>query len=252
MNSSRQTLCPVTCPTCGKTFQPRTSTRRFCCVLCANEAKRSPALTEPIEEKKCSHCKQVKAAAHFHLSPKGTTGLASWCKECMRARPRHEKMLEYNCEDCGQLLRKVYRSSYDKVNTRKVCLRCSMRRRIGTNGGRTLNYTGSEFFSGKTIGSWKLSAKKRNHIWDLTHEQLDRKFREQDSICALSGVKMGGGHSSPYRPSIDRIDSAGDYVEGNFQFVCSIVNVMKNKIDEPLFIELCLKISQHRLEKGSS
>lgn len=50
---------------------------------------------------------------------------------------------------------------------------------------------------------------------------------------------MGGESNSPFRPSLDRIDSRLGYVTGNVQFVCSVVNVMKNKLEEPEFIRMC-------------
>lgn len=35
------------------------------------------------------------------------------------------------------------------------------------------------------------------------------------------------------------------YTTGNIQFVCSVVNVMKNKLPEPLFFELCQHITEY-------
>ncbi len=57
---------------------------------------------------------------------------------------------------------------------------------------------------------------------------------------------MGGDFKSKFRPSIDRIDSMKDYTSDNVQFVCSVVNVMKNKLPEADFIQFCTLIARHR------
>lgn len=237
----------IDCPNCNKTFKPKTHKTRFCSQRCQWDSKKLPALLEPVLSKKCSHCKIEKSAENFCRSYGARTGLQSWCSECSRERKRPKEMIEYDCEDCGQLCKRVASSAYKKVTERKnICYRCSRRRTIEANGGRTFNYTGTEFFPGKTICSWKHSAKRRNHEWQLSNEELDLQYIKQNKICALSGIQMGGSSSSPYRPSIDRIDSTKGYIQGNFQFVCSIVNVMKNKLPEDLFIDLCGKIANHK------
>jgi hypothetical protein len=79
----------------------------------------------------------------------------------------------------------------------------------------------------------------------VSTEELESIYDDQQGICALSGLAMDPTPKSPFRPSIDRIDSTRGYVSGNVQFVCSVVNVMKNKLPEPEFIRLCRLIADH-------
>lgn len=197
--------------------------------------------------KRCPKCKETKPAIAFgkRTNRNGTIGLQAWCKLCLKSRDRVE-LIEYECEECHQINYRRATSPSKKVRARTLCTRCSRRKKLDARRGHSHNYKGTEYFPGRTICSWKSSAAKRGHSWSLTHEQLDAQYKKQRGLCALTGLKMGGGLKSMYRPSIDRIDSAGDYVPGNFQFVCSVVNVMKNKIPEPEFIRLCGLVAQHR------
>ena len=94
------------------------------------------------------------------------------------------------------------------------------------------------------ISGWRSSAKRRGHVWNLTKAQLDTQFNSQAGICALSGKSMVSDKRSPFRYSLDRIDSSRGYCCDNIQFVCSAVNVMKNKLDEVVFVDFCHAISK--------
>lgn len=112
-------------------------------------------------------------------------------------------------------------------------------------GGHSLNYTGTIHFSGKTISAWKHSAKRRGHKWDVSNKNLEQMYDKQKGICALSGIKMEGKPKSKFRPSIDRKDSRKGYTVNNVQFVCSVINVMKNKLLDREFIDLCKLVVKH-------
>jgi hypothetical protein len=137
-------------------------------------------------------------------------------------------------------------SPYAEVNRRKRCNRCAKREIVENNGGHSTNYTGSEHFAGRVICSWKFSAQRRGYVWELTREELDQQYERQAGLCAFSGLPMGGDFGSGRRPSIDRIDQAKGYIDGNFQFVCAAVNMMRNKLGEEEFIAWCHVIAKHR------
>ena len=81
----------------------------------------------------------------------------------------------------------------------------------------------------------------------ITDEIIMRLWRKQKGICALSGEKMNWTYGSPYKLSIDRIDSVnGNYVEGEVQLVCTMVNTMKWDFSQEEFVEWCEKISLYR------
>jgi len=235
----------ISCSCCGRDFKPRSSTSKYCCVECQREARRKPKMTKPPSEKRCSKCGVIKGSKCFTRSGKSSDGLQSWCKQCNKERARKREYVYYQCEMCGGRFKRVRRSPMQEGKRSRKCLKCSRELALQKNGGHAHNYTGSEHFAGKMIAAWRSSAKRRKHRWVLTKEQLDRRFNEQRGICALSGLKMVMEKESPYRPSIDRIDSMRGYEDGNFQFVCSAVNVMKNKLPESEFVKLCRAISDN-------
>ena len=154
-------------------------------------------------------------------------------------------MTEKKCIDCGKkIIRKIY--TYSKLSF--LCPKCSMHRIIKKNDGKTTNYTGTDFYTGKEYAAWKSSCKRRGYKWDITKDFLVSLFKNQKGKCALSGVELEYLKQSPYRPSLDRIDSEKDYTEDNVQFVCSIINVMKNKFTEKTFIDMCHAVSKKNIE----
>jgi hypothetical protein len=245
MTRAYRKLSPLTCPSCRKPFRPKNYKSVYCSKNCQIIGRRIAPGSMPVQSKKCTHCLNEQEASGFTKSSKTSDGLQSWCKSCHAERDR-TTLIEYHCEDCGRKLTRTTPRHGRKVFSRKLCSKCVRRAIMEANGGRTINWTGSTFFAGKCLAQWKSSANRRRHAWNLTKDDLDRQFILQNGVCALSGIEMIHDKNSPYRPSIDRIDSSLGYTIGNFQFVCSIVNVMKNKIPEPLFMGLCSKITQHR------
>ena len=79
---------------------------------------------------------------------------------------------------------------------------------------------------------------------NITDEIIMRLWKKQKGICALSGVKMNWTFGSSYKISIDRIDSVnGNYVEGEIQLVCAVVNTMKFDLDQEVFIKMCENVA---------
>ena len=80
----------------------------------------------------------------------------------------------------------------------------------------------------------------------ITDEIVMELWKKQKGICAISGEKMNWKYGSPYKLSIDRIDSVnGNYVEGEIQLVCTMVNTMKWDFTQEEFVEWCKKIALH-------
>ena len=238
----------VVCEFCQKTFHPGKRTTTHCSLECLKAGHLEQAKARIVKgTKTCSHCKTERPIADFAKNTRANDGLTSWCRQCYAARDR-TVWIEYQCEVCGKQLTRNTPRHGKKVFPQILCSQCVRKAIIAAHGGRPANWTGTRFFPGKHIAAWKHSARRRNHGWHLTPEDLDQKFLLQGGACALSGISMILEKGSPYRPSIDRIDSSLGYVIGNFQFVCSVVNIMKNKLPEPLFLSLCSSISRFREE----
>lgn len=241
----RRRLKKIKCGYCKKWLQPKKLTSKYCSKECQNKARRKEKLKRPPSSKKCTKCKEIKKSIKFHFSNKSFDLLQSWCKDCQRKKNRKRVLVDYECEICHQIFSRIAKSSKFEKTRKKICNLCANRKIIKDNGGHTLNYTGTIHFSGRTIGGWKHSAKRRGHKWEISNKHLEEIYDIQRGLCALSGIKMAGEKKDPFRPSIDRKDSDKGYLIDNVQFVCSVINVMKNKLSDDRFIELCKKIANY-------
>jgi len=71
-------------------------------------------------------------------------------------------------------------------------------------------------------------------------------FLAQDRQCALSGRPIVFALSKRHHEqtaSLDRINSAGGYTEGNVQWTHKHVNIMKRDHDQAYFVQLCKEIA---------
>lgn len=80
------------------------------------------------------------------------------------------------------------------------------------------------------------------HAWDL--------FQKQNGLCVFTGWPLkfnerSGDGLKNRTASLDRIDSASGYVEGNLQWVHRDVNKLKKNMSDARFIELCIAVSNH-------
>lgn len=85
----------------------------------------------------------------------------------------------------------------------------------------------------------KLEVKiNKKYAWEL--------FLKQNRKCALSGEEIYFP-KSPHESgtaSLDRIDSSIGYTKGNVQWVHKNVNLMKNRLTQERFIDLCKLITK--------
>lgn len=95
----------------------------------------------------------------------------------------------------------------------------------------------------------------RDYLWTL--------WQNQNGICALSGLPMEipfllreakenkgrkARHLSPWRASLDRVDSSMGYIPGNVQFVCTLANIAKADFTQSDLIDFCRSVaSKHPL-----
>ena len=111
------------------------------------------------------------------------------------------------------------------------------------------SWTGHEELSGQEYGSIRRGAngsKGRPPLeFQVSQQYLWELFLKQDRKCALSGVPiyLRKRWKESGTASLDRIDSSLGYIEGNVQWVHKDVNLMKNKLDQTYFIEMCKSIA---------
>jgi hypothetical protein len=101
----------------------------------------------------------------------------------------------------------------------------------------------------------RAGAHARHMLVAIDFEDLVNLYLSQHGLCVVSGLeldwkvqgKVGRANRAHLRPSVDRIDSHGNYTIGNIQIVAQAVNMMKGALPQSSFVELCGAIARHNL-----
>lgn len=110
------------------------------------------------------------------------------------------------------------------------------------------------YFANLVAGA-KGGAKQRGLVFAVTKDDAIGLYLAQQGTCALTGLLMDDldtGNTSRngrnYKaPSIDRINSQGNYTLDNIQIVMRVVNIMKNDLPQDQFVALCRRIADHNI-----
>ena len=91
----------------------------------------------------------------------------------------------------------------------------------------------------------------------LTFEDIRLLAIRSNGECELSGIPFSYGkektqHRSPYAPSLDRIDSGGNYTFNNCRFVCTAVNIGLNEGGDEVFINICKNVAKIKFYDASA
>ena len=118
---------------------------------------------------------------------------------------------------------------------------------IGKSGVHNPNWSGYEGISGSVwvnIYNGRRRKCRDNLEFTITKEYAWELFLKQEGKCALTGQLLSLDTSSR-TASLDRIDSAKGYIEGNVQWVHSDINFMKRNFSQDYFIDLCRKVNDY-------
>jgi len=144
-----------------------------------------------------------------------------------------------NCPSCGEeqsYLRKNYAVESEKLG--KVCKKCANSN--SENNAHKGYYKG--VLRASFVHKYKTGAETRGIEWDVSFEYLADLLIEQDFKCALSCDNLDA--MDLYNNcSLDRIDSKQGYIEGNLQWVTSMVNMCKQGYAQEEFINMCKSIA---------
>jgi len=84
----------------------------------------------------------------------------------------------------------------------------------------------------------------RGYAWDLTPQDVVSMWKQQEGVCALSGLPIGWPEKGlTATVSIDRIDSSEGYIKENVQLLHKDVNMMKQAFSQEHFIALCQSVA---------
>jgi hypothetical protein len=144
-----------------------------------------------------------------------------------------------NCPSCGvqqTYLRKNYAVASEELG--KVCKSCS-NKNLGSNSHKGF-YKG--VLRASFVHKYKTGAETRNIEWNVTFNYLADLLIEQDFKCALSDAPLDA-MEIVNNCSLDRIDSSKGYIEGNVQWVTSMVNMCKQSYTQEDFVTMCKAVA---------
>lgn len=91
----------------------------------------------------------------------------------------------------------------------------------------------------------KKCAEKRGILFDVTREQLDEVFQQQDKKCKYLGIDLYFETSKKRgTASLDRIDSKKGYTVDNIQWVHKDLNTIKWDLSHEQFVNICKTIAK--------
>ena len=116
----------------------------------------------------------------------------------------------------------------------KTCQECLELRKRRRHSGSSSSYLANLIHQSKHH-----RGKIQKIAYNLTLEDLENIWKEQEGRCALSGVFLthhkDGGGTKEFNASIDRIDPNGSYTKNNVQLVAYRVNMLKHTLSEDMF-----------------
>lgn len=140
------------------------------------------------------------------------------------------------------------------IAKRTVSCGCIKKRAPKLGGSGSPNFKGHGEIRAHFWNGYKRGARDREIVFELTMEYAWNLFEKQGRRCALSGIDLVFGSNTSNAnttASLDRLDNAKGYVEGNVQWVHKRVNVMRNTLTVEEFVSLCQKIAEHQLKSST-
>lgn len=137
----------------------------------------------------------------------------------------------------------LYKSEYYAKNRQKRLEYAAKRRASGHE--YNIRRTREKTKKGR-IQACLTKAKCRKKEFNLSFEYLENLFDSQQGKCSISGVPLTFEGNTPNLASLDRIDSAKGYVEGNIQWVAWYINKMKQDLSMVDFLQKCKEVYEYR------
>lgn len=104
-------------------------------------------------------------------------------------------------------------------------------------------------FRSVDFDSFAKHAASRGRAFELRIEDLIRMWRDQQGLCALSGVALD---KHPRTWSLDRIDNAEGYVKDNVHLVHKRVNMARGTLRVDDFVSMCRAVSYFNSVHGGA
>lgn len=196
------------------------------------------------ENQLCLKCNIIKSFNKFSNNCNAKNGKLTQCKQCislLNKAKNNPRIVEGTkiCSIC-KVEQGVINFNSSKIATDGLYSSC---KKCSKNSVKKWLESDIKNFIKKIYLSCKHNCNKRskNLVFAITEEDIIELYYKQDGKCALSGqiltkIALEDKGINKYNVSIDRINSSKGYTKDNIQLVGSIINIMKNDIDEKDFI----------------
>lgn len=197
------------------------------------------------ESQTCTKCKVNKPLSSFSNNCNMNNGKMTQCKRCIKERNASKNIPKVTtgtkiCSVC-KLEQDVSNFNGCKTATDGLTSNC---KNCGIKKAKKWLESDVKNFIKKAFLSCKHNCAKRNKELEFSISETDilDLYHKQEGKCALSGekltmiVNLTDGEINDYNVSIDRKDSSKGYTRDNIQLVGSIINIMKNDMDEKDFL----------------
>lgn len=167
----------------------------------------------------------------------------------------------FRCE-CGKEIEQC-RSTFEAYKRQNLTISCGCRAFIEKTGHKHGHWKGCGEIPLTYFNNLKYQAKKSGHRtkekpFNLTIEYLWKLFLDQNRKCALSGIELCFGTLAQVKnrddretlASLDRIDSTKGYEVGNVQWIHKKLNIMKQNLNEQVFIDWCKLVANYQAIKN--
>lgn len=150
-----------------------------------------------------------------------------------RYHPKYKSHIYWLCK-CGKTT--IVR---DTNLAASLTISCGCKR--SPPGKENKDWKGYEEIPGQFYSYLKHNAKVRNHVFEISIQDLWNLYLKQNRKCALSGVclMMPSSKLIDGNTSLDRIDNLKGYITGNIQWVHKHINIMRGKLDIATFKNYC-------------
>lgn len=113
-------------------------------------------------------------------------------------------------------------------------------------------WPGYEGISNWFWNGYRCGANTRGIGFHLTPKDMWEQALAQNMKCALTGLPLIFARKQADRKSsnasLDRIDSNGEYIKGNIQWVLKDVNTAKMYLSQYNFIDICRLVAKHNAD----
>lgn len=175
----------------------------------------------------------------LEVSGKDKFGARMWKCQCVCGNIVHVRTTALkmgHTTSCGCYKKEVNSSTAKKIAKER-----------GGDRKKSLSWKGYQDIPHTYFSTLQYNAKVRKLDFDITIEYLWDLFVKQGRKCALSGVELTFGYNKPSQTaSLDRIDSALGYINGNVQWIHKDINFMKGGMHQNKFIDICSRIYKNQ------